>query len=132
MDGNLLDSDQYQIKKIKDKKIKNGKAYYLVSWENFSQGKDSWIEAEYINPDLVREYEINNSNLKEMCQKVESLNLKSILDIVEIDHKMYFLVELESGKSYIPKEILQKVASRELREFLVAYYTRLSIYCSSF
>lgn len=132
MDGSLLDSDQYQIKKIKDKKIKNGDIYYLVSWENFGQGKDSWIQAEYINPELIREYEINNSNMNEICQKIKSLNLKAILDIVEIDSKTYFLVELESGKSYIPKEILEKVASKQLRSFLISYYTRLSIYCSSF
>ena len=132
MDGNNLDTPQYQIKKIKDKKIKNGDAYYLVSWENFNQGNDSWIQGEYIQPDLIREFEINNSNIEELHEEVENFKLKSILDMVEIETQIYFLVELDSGKSYIPKESLQKVASKQLRSFLVSYYARISTYCSSF
>lgn len=132
MEGNVLDLHQYRIKKIKEKKIQNGKTLYLVSWENFGQGKESWIQAEYINQDLIREFEISNANMNELCKKVEGLNLKSILNIVEIDSETYFLVELDSGKSYVPQKILEKVASKQLRDFLVEYYTRLSIYCSSF
>lgn len=131
MNGSILDSNQFRIKKVKDKKTIKGEIFYLVSWEHFDKNRDSWITANLIPQDLVRAYEVQNEEMSTE-QKVETyqkLDIKSILDLVEIDSKMYFLVEHGNGKSYISKHILKRTASKQLRNFLTEYYTRLAVYC---
>ena len=78
---------EYEVEKIKDKRIKNGKIEYLIKWLNYSDKDSTWEPIENMENSklLIEEYEKQNlqSKKKEIYQNNNLNKKKSILFSIE-------------------------------------------------
>ena len=58
---------EYEVEKIKDKRVKNGRIEYLIKWLNYTDEESTWEPIENLNNSklLVEEYEKQNLQTRE-------------------------------------------------------------------
>lgn len=74
---NLVSSDdeddeipEYEVDKIVRKRLKNGKAQYLLKWKNYPASENTWEPEENVNdPNMIIDFEKKNAKLAEKSSK---------------------------------------------------------------
>jgi hypothetical protein len=99
-------NDFFNAEKIVSKKIKNGKEFFLVKWENFPEEESTWepIENLYNIIELVQKYEDQRALTKWKNNKMNQCNFET----TEESSKMSLTDALETYKEYGVGGILTK------------------------
>jgi hypothetical protein len=65
--------EYYTVETILDKKKEDGTTFYLIKWQDFSPQHNSWEPAENLNPKLIKEYQEENGDNRELFGSVVNL-----------------------------------------------------------
>ena len=62
--GLVRGSDEYEVERILDKRVRRGRAEYLVRWRGYGPDDDWWLSANKISPGLIDEFEPRKQSRK--------------------------------------------------------------------
>ena len=127
----------YEVEKILDKQIREGKVFYRVKWKNYSEACNTWEPTKNLRSciDLVDEYnevaektkiESDERKPKKKCTELQlakpiSSIIKSIVGGKKINNCVMFTVEFMSAeKADISLDIMRKKYPDELIDYLIA------------
>ena len=61
---------EFVVEKILDKRVRNGRIEYYISWKGFDQEKNSWKFNENLNcPELIKAFEDKLKSKKEVSKR---------------------------------------------------------------
>jgi RNase H-like domain found in reverse transcriptase/Reverse transcriptase (RNA-dependent DNA polymerase)/Integrase zinc binding domain/Chromo (CHRromatin Organisation MOdifier) domain len=68
----INEEQEYEVEKILDQRISNGKHEYLVKWKDYEETENSWEPTEHLNCDfLVKQFHRQNPTLEEPARRTK-------------------------------------------------------------
>lgn len=107
-------SSVYSVEKVLDKKVENGRTFYLIKWLNYSDEHNSWEPKKNLQicPELIEEYEEEHPGDNHSNGKKKKIVLASSL-IVFIQNRKQQWKCFESKEEESPS--IQRIRANRIR-----------------
>lgn len=89
-----VDDKIYDVEKILNKKVVNGKTYYLLKWQNYPESDSTWeVDTDVLCPELIEDFEnrerqhlkrkiVEKADTIQPKRKKENVSLKWLLNLI--------------------------------------------------
>ena len=108
-------SDEYEVEKIIDFKVKHGKKLYRIRWKGYSSEQDTWEPRESLNcPTLLSEFHNKIEKKKRNHKKIEELENQELKNIIKLEEnipkteKNIIFID-ENDFKYLKEEKISKI-----------------------